>query len=108
MNPRSLQRDKVHALEPSKTEAEIQKAKSYLEEASTLLNPDLGPWLFGQQRPTELDAHLIVMIARLQDVGRDYIIPRSVKEYGKRAIGTPSWIALMEDRSTMYNSSGKK
>jgi len=103
-----LRRVKINALEPEKVEAEIQKSKAYLEEASTLLNPSSGPWLFGQQRPTELDAHLVVMIARLQDVGRDSIIPESLKNYGKKAMTTPSWVTLMEGRNTMYDGSDKK
>ncbi|GAD92996.1 protein kinase domain protein [Paecilomyces variotii No. 5] len=102
-----LHRDKVHALEPKKTEAEIQKAKAYLEEIETLLDPSSGQWLFGQKRPTELDAHLIVMIARLQDVGRDFIIPESLKAYGKKAMAEPSWVAIMEGRTTMIPVSQK-
>ncbi|KAH8820179.1 hypothetical protein F5884DRAFT_893113 [Xylogone sp. PMI_703] len=103
-----LRRDKVNALEPEKTEAEIKKAKDYLEEIATLLDPSSGPWLFGQKRPTELDAHLIVMIARLQDVGRDFIIPDTLKEYGKKAMSEPSWLGVMEGRTTMYDGSGSK
>lgn len=77
--------------------------------ARLLLDSSSGQWLFGQQRPTELDAHLIVMIARLQDVGRvTSSSPSPLKEYGKIAMATPSWIELMEDRSTMYDGFGKK
>lgn len=79
-----------------------------MEEAATLLNPSDGPWLFGQQRPTELDAHLVVMILRLQDVGRDSVVPDSLKEYGKMAFDEPSFKAVMGGRSTMYDGSGSK
>ncbi|UKZ78733.1 hypothetical protein TrVFT333_006479 [Trichoderma virens FT-333] len=103
-----LRRDKVNALTPEKTQAELDKAQAYLEEVATLLNPSAGSWLFGQKRPTELDAHLVVMILRLQDVGRDFIIPDSVKEYGKIALAEPSFKAVMEGRTTMYDGSGSK
>ncbi|KAF2105144.1 hypothetical protein NA57DRAFT_30050 [Rhizodiscina lignyota] len=103
-----LQRDKVKALEPEKTQAEIDKAKSYLDEAASLLDPNSGPWLFGQKRPTELDAHLVVMIARLTDVDRGLIVPQSLKEYSKKAMAEPSWLAVMEGRTTMYDRSGSK
>ncbi|KAK4065897.1 uncharacterized protein Triagg1_8449 [Trichoderma aggressivum f. europaeum] len=103
-----LRRDKVSALTPEKTQAELDKAQAYLEEAATLLNPGDGPWLFGQQQPTELDAHLVVMILRLQDVGRDFVVPDSLKEYGKMASDEPSFIAVMGGRSTMYDGSGSK
>jgi hypothetical protein len=103
-----LKRDKVNALGPEKTDAEIKKAKDYLTEVSNLLNPDAGPWMFGQQQPTELDAHLVVMIARLQDVGRDHIIPDSLTKYGEMAMNTPTWLSIMEGRTTMYDGSGPK
>lgn len=103
-----MRRDKVNALEPAKTEAEIRKAETYLKEIEALLVPRSGPWLFGQKRPTELDAHVVVMIARLQDVGRDFIIPEALKAYGKKAMMEPSWVSVMEGRTTMYDGSGSK
>ena len=89
-------------LEPERVEEESRKAKLYLEEVADLLDASSGPWLFGQKRPTELDAHLVTFIARLQDVGRDSIIPEVLKEYGKMAMAEPSWQAVMGGRPTMY------
>jgi hypothetical protein len=103
-----LQRDKITALEPEKRQAELSKAKEYLEAVSALLKPEEGPWLFGQYRPTELDAHLVVMIARLQDVGHHQIIPKMLKKYAEEAYATPEWKEIMEDRTTMYDGLGKK
>ncbi len=79
----------------------MQNAKAYLEEAATLLDISSGPWLFGQKRPTELDAHLIVMIARLQDVDRGFLVPESLRSYGEKAMAEPSFLAVMEGRTTM-------
>ena len=87
--------------------AEAEKAKAYLDKVSALLEPESGPWLFGQQRPTALDAHLVVMIARLQDVGRHEIINKPLKKYASAAYATPEWIEIMDGRGTMYDGSGK-
>ena len=108
LHKHSLRRDKVNALEPTKTESEIENATAYLAEMASLLRPDAGQWLFGEQRPTALDANLVVMIARLQDVGRYYIIPDSLKKYGDMAMSTPEWLEVMQDRRTMYDGSGLK
>ncbi len=104
----SLRRDKVNALEPEKVQEELERARKYLEEAAKLLDPTSGPWLFGQTKPTELDAHLIVVIARLQDVERDFLIPETLKAYGRKAMSEPSWQAIMQSRTTMYDGSGGK
>jgi len=103
-----LKRDKVNALEPEKVQAESDKAGAYFETVAALLKPEAGPWLFGQRHPTELDAHLVVMIARLQDVGRHEIIPDALKKYAEAAYATPEWINVMQGRTTMYDGSGKK
>ena len=98
----SLRRDKTGGLEPEKVEAEIQKAKAFLDEVATLLDPSSGRhWLFGQERPTELDAHVLVFVARLRDVGRDSLVPEALKQYRESATAEPSWHAVMEGRSTM-------
>ncbi|KIX05322.1 uncharacterized protein Z518_06194 [Rhinocladiella mackenziei CBS 650.93] len=101
-----LKRDKVDALQPAKIENEVSKATAYMQELASFLRPDAGPWMFGQQRPTALDAHLVVMIARLQDVGRDDIIPETLKAYGDMAMNTPEWLEVMDGRRTMYDGSG--
>lgn len=102
----SLRRDKVNALTPEKTQEQLDKAEAYLQKAASLLNPSAGPWIFGQKRPTELDAHLVVMILRLQDVGRDFIVPASLKEYAKEAYLEPCFQGVMGGRTTMYDGSG--
>lgn len=102
-----MRRDKVNALQPEKRQAELDKAKAYFDEVATKLKPESGPWLFGQERPTELDAHLIVMIARLQDVGHE-IIPEGLKKYADAVYVTLEWQEFMEGRTTMYDRSGKK
>jgi hypothetical protein len=54
--PQLETRQKVNALGPEKTDTEMKKAKDYLTEVANLLHPHAGPWMFGHQQPTELDA----------------------------------------------------
>ena len=96
-----MRRDKVNGLEPEKVQSETGKAKAYLDKVSTLLKPEAGPWLFGQKQPTELDAHLVVMIARLQDVGRHELICEPLKQYAATAYETVEWKEVMDGRRTM-------
>jgi hypothetical protein len=59
-------------------------------------------WLFNLQHPTALDAHLVVFIRRMCDVGRDALIPEALRSYAERATLTPEWAKVMEGRrSTM-------
>ena len=63
-----------------------------------------GPWLFGEMHPTALDCHLVIMIARLQDAGRGFLITGNVKEYGDKAMQTKDYLDLMQGRTTMYDN----
>jgi hypothetical protein len=91
----SPKRDKVDALKPEKMQSEVTKATEYMQGLVPLLRPNAGPWMFGTQRPTAMDAHLVVMIARLQNVGRDSIIPDKLKAYADLAMRSPEWIEVM-------------
>lgn len=57
-------------------------------------------WIFGD-KPTALDAHLVVFIARMTDVGRENIIPDGLRRYGARAMQRPEWVSMTEGRKTM-------
>ena len=48
------------------------------------------------------------MIARLQDVWHNQIIPKLLEKYADAAYATPEWKEIMEDRTTMYDGLGKK
>jgi len=80
------------------------KARSLLLELEKLVVPDRGPWLFGLDAATALDAHLVVFIARLRDVGREELIPHGISLYGDRAMETPEWRNFMDGRRTMNRS----
>lgn len=59
-----------------------------------------GPWLFGFQQPTALDAHLIVFIARMRDVNRLELIPDKLQRYAEEATRTAEWKQVMSTRRT--------
>ena len=48
-------------------------------------------WLFGLDRASALDAHLIVFIARMRDVGRNDLIPESFHKYTMKAMEGKEW-----------------
>ena len=76
------------------------------EIAAKLRAPGTGPWLFGCERPTALDAQLVVMIHRLEDAGRQSVVPSALREYKEMALKTPEYGKVMDERgSTMYDGS---
>ncbi len=78
-----------------------QRAKTLLESLTTHL-AEPQSWIFGPT-PTALDAHLVVFIARLTDVGRDHLIPAKLKDYCAWAMQKPEWVAMMNGRKTMVS-----
>lgn len=57
--------------------------------------------MFGRDQPTALDAHGIIFLARLDDVGRANFIPSGLKRYYTMAMDSPEWRSVMEGRRTM-------
>jgi hypothetical protein len=77
----------------------MQKIEPLLSETRDFAK---NPWLFNLQQPTALDAHLVVFIQRMCDVGREALIPESLRSYAEKATQTPEWTKVMEGRkSTM-------
>lgn len=60
-----------------------------------------GIWLLGLKYPTALDAHLIVFIARMIDVGRARLIPDLLIRYAQKAMNEPEWTKVMDGRKTI-------
>ncbi|KAM0166591.1 hypothetical protein ACHAQE_001397 [Botrytis cinerea] len=97
-----LKRDKIGGLQPEVTAAMSKLAQTLLIDLESVLPiPDKdsvhhksGPWLFGLEHPTALDAHLLPFISRLRDVGRQELIPAKLGEYADLALETPEWKKL--------------
>lgn len=97
-----LDRDKIGGLKPARVESEVERARSLLAELDSLLVPGgSGPWLFGLDKPTALDAHLVVFVGRLRDVGREILIPVGIGRYADTAMAKPEWKGVMKGRRTM-------
>jgi hypothetical protein len=56
---------------------------------------------FGFNKPTALDAHLLVFIARMMDKGRNDIIPAGLKQYAAELMESNEWKGVMQGRSTL-------
>jgi hypothetical protein len=56
---------------------------------------------FGLEEPTALDAHLVVFIARMQDIGRDDLLPPGLSQYASRLMEGQEWKAVMQGRRTI-------
>lgn len=66
-----------------------------------MLHESGSGWLMGSEKPSALDAHLVVFIARMYDAKRAELIPPRLKEYGERAMDGEAWKNVMEGRNTM-------
>jgi glutathione S-transferase len=98
-----LERDKIGGLKPERIESEIGRTQFLLSELNSFLKQEAGPWLFGRDQPTALDAHLVVFIARLQDLGRESLIPPALIKYAGAAMEKPEWQSTMAGRRTMIS-----
>lgn len=81
------------------------KATSFLIDVAQIRNQTMSkntPWVFGTQFATALDAHLMIFLARLMDVGRDELIPRTELDYAQRVMSMDVWKCFMQGRKTMY------
>ena len=84
---------------PSVTAENETKTKVLLEDLKNRL-PGPQKWMFGP-KPTALDAHLVVFLARMTDVGREHLIPPELRVYGAWAWEHPEWNNMMNGRKTM-------
>jgi hypothetical protein len=94
------EREKVDALLSGVPEKNLELARVFLVTCSELLSSE-GPWLWGLAHPTALDAHLVVFIARLLDVGHGHIVPASLMEYIERVKKGSEWAEVMQGRQTI-------
>ncbi|OAP60326.1 hypothetical protein AYL99_05328 [Fonsecaea erecta] len=101
-----LERDKIGGLKPGQPELMSERAHNLLREYEDILPKTEagGPWLFGLTQPSALDAHLVVFVARMRDVGRAAIVPPVVGDFVDRAMARPEWVAIMEGRKTMVGN----
>lgn len=61
-------------------------------------------WLFGLPQPSALDAHLVVFIARMMDVGKKDVIPEALAKYAEVAMEKSEWKDVMQGRRTLASA----
>lgn len=101
----STNAEKVEGIRPEAVRANEEAARNLMKTCEALLSED-APWLFGSSRPTVLDAHLIIVLGRLQDVGRTAVVPDRLQRYADMAFATPELQSVMQGRRTMVPKSG--
>lgn len=92
-----VETEKIAATKQDKVDSEIEHVRSLLSSLeATLRAQGSGSWLFGFDGPTALDAHVVVFISRLRDVGRAELIPSNLAKYADAAMETSEWRKLMD------------
>lgn len=76
------------------------RARQVLLKLDEILYESKTWWCFGLEKPSALDAHLIVFIARLTDIERTDLIPEALKGYAAKAMSLPQWDEVMHGRAT--------
>lgn len=81
----------------------ITRAHILMTNFETLLPEDgaASPWLFGLKQPSALDAHLLVFIARMKDIGKEAIITDALMKYAEVAMETKEWKDVMQGSRTV-------
>ena len=75
-------------------------AREVMARIEPLVPEPSNRWLFGE-KPTALDTHLVVFIARMRDVGRSGLIPERSSAWADWAMQGREWVGLMDGRKTM-------
>jgi hypothetical protein len=60
-----------------------------------------GPWMFGLQEPSALDAHTIIFVERMRDVDRMGLVPEKLDAWSQKATEQEAWRNMMDGRRTM-------
>jgi hypothetical protein len=93
-------------MEPDTIKEIERSAKAVLDRLADTLpenarRSENGPWLFCLQEPTALDAHTIVFVERMRDVGRLGLVPEKLDAWSKKATEQEAWASVMDGRRTM-------
>ena len=86
-----MEDSRAHAIEPESVEQNRQRTITLLRKLEGHLSTSQSGWLFGFDTPSALDAHLVVFLARMRDVGRNDLIPEIFEKYALRALEGDAW-----------------
>ena len=96
----SIETHKLSPLEHDNSKTNEQNAQNLMLEFDSIIKESPTGLCFGFERPTALDAHLVVFIARMLDVGRDDLLPSSLTQYASKLMEGEEWKAVMQGRTT--------
>jgi hypothetical protein len=102
--PRSMEEVRVHAIEPDSVEQNRQKTIALMNKLEPHLSTSRSGYLFGVERACALDAHLVVFIARMLDIGRMDIVPETFQTYARKAMKGQEWMAVQGAGTTKPTS----
>jgi hypothetical protein len=92
--------NKLGGLKDDVVKENVEKARALMFRFQNMLEESRTGWLLGLSRPSALDAHVVVFIARMYDVNRKELIPEKLQQYGDRAMSDKIWQDMMEGRNT--------
>lgn len=103
----ALEHKRQHTLEhkwkgvqPHEVAHNVAKARALMRKLDGLLLSNKN-WLFGSVHPTALDAHLVIFIARMIEVGRTELLTERLLEYHENASKTEEYKRVMGRSTTM-------
>ena len=89
-----------------KEDAKVTKLCSELAQIKDKYENAASPWLFGTEYGTALDAHLLILLARLEDVGGEKVVHPRILAHGHAIMDGALWKSFMQGRATMASPSG--
>ncbi|KAF7189817.1 hypothetical protein HII31_08924 [Pseudocercospora fuligena] len=95
-----IQTNKISALTESNISQTILQTQDFMTEVELKLKVSNTSWILSTAEPTAFDSHFVTFVARLQDVGRDNLVPDSVAAYASMAMSLPQWKEVMQGRRT--------
>jgi hypothetical protein len=98
---RSIVDREIPSLKRESAERAIVQSAQLLAEVDELLQASYSGWVLDTPYPTALDAHLIIVVARLRDAGRGELVPNRVVRYANVAMETSAWKDMMQGRQTI-------
>jgi hypothetical protein len=60
-----------------------------------------GPWIYGSHGPTALDAHFVIFLRRMKDIGHGDFLSERTSRYLAHAEGTKEFQNIMQGRDTV-------
>ena len=96
-----VEKEKLSTVSADEVEGNIKRTEAIMDKLHHMLEQSHSGWFFGVEQPSALDAHLLGFIARLQDVGRDSLIPAKLKQWADNFMQRREWKDLMKGVRTL-------